>query len=571
MKRNRMPIRAACFFLGGWLMLCGLFSSCGKESKENQKETDEVVQTEMLLSSCALVYPSGANQTLKTAVTNLWREFSNRFGVTLELSDDFEAASADAPEILIGYTSRQESREAMEAIGYYDWTVRVVGSKLVVASHTEESLFAAVESLRTELLAEGKDERGNPAPILTAEKTHRSDTYEFFFDENPFSAYRIVYPDGNDLLKQKADRMAQLLKKRFSATIPVVSDAEPAQESEILFGVTNRTAYSAYYTGAEAPDRLHYVISAEGSRVLCVGTDSRTADSACERFIELFFGEVGYSYEWNLPDGFYLCDVAHATDADRTRDSGVDLRIMSYNILTSDFSAETAPFGDRCPYVASEILYYLPDVAGLQEVGENEYRLLEAAVGDTYAFTDKLTSTGAYSYTTLLYNKNTVRFVTGDNTPYVNAGSPRIRLMSWGLFTHIETGKRFLVVNTHWEVHENDKGYRVKQSQEMAAFVNELSAKYHCPVFTTGDFNTPETADYFQEYLTVSAQKEARYTAKRIANAKSDAVIDHINYTPNLSGAACLEALTFKLIRSGETVLGSDHDPIWADFRFSSP
>lgn len=546
--------RFLCLILTCLLLLCHL-SACGNAKSD---DPGPQIDSENLnsLSDYDLVFPSGASETLKSAVTTLWQEVRNQFGVTWEIRDDFEQAEENAREILIGFTTREYSQQVMKGIGYFDWSICWCKDQLVIASHTEKALLSALDCFANDLLT-----LRDGCLTLAEERTYHSDTYEFFFSENPITKYRIVYPKGNAVLKQSAERVAQLLKRNFSADLPVVSDEQPEQAGEILLGVTNRKKYAAYYTGVEAPDALHTLISAEEDHILIVGTTDRAARLACERFIETFF-KVGYSYQFNLPDGYHVYEVAHLSDADRALTEGATLRVMSYNILDSvELSPDKAPFEDRKDYIEAEILYYMPDVVGLQEVHESAYAELEKTLGKMYAFTNKKTPNGEYSYTTLMYNTETLRYITGASELY-SVGNRRIRLMVWGLFESKKTGDRFLAFSTHWEVRGQDR--RMIQAEEMTARVNELCKTYNCPVVTTGDFNTQESATYFQSYLTNTSQREARYSAERIAYALPTDVIDHITHSEE-----GLSALTFKLIKNSETAIASDHDPIWADFRFA--
>ena len=96
----------------------------------------------------------------------------------------------------------------------------------------------------------------------------------------------------------------------------------------------------------------------------------------------------------------------------------------------------------------------------------------------------------------------------------------------------------------------------------MTVLVNALRAKYGCPVITTGDFNTLESTPYFKKYLAETGQTEARYEAAEIGFALNSDVIDHITSTSDL------ETLFFKLLQTPQTQEASDHNPIYADFRF---
>ena len=217
---------------------------------------------------------------------------------------------------------------------------------------------------------------------------------------------------------------------------------------------------------------------------------------------------------------------------------------MSYNMLSAELSPDKPDFEDRAEMVLSTVLNFMPDVVGFQEVSEKGYGIIESYVGDTYAIPLRKTPLGEYSFTGLMYNKNTVKFIEGDNHIYT-VGNKRIRIISWGLFEMKATGQRFVAASTHWDIVLE---HRPQQAVQMTNYINDLKAKYKCPVITTGDFNTLEGAEYYQSYLEKTGQTD---------------VIDHITATK-----ADMQALFFKLLDTDFTKKASDHDPIFADYKF---
>ena len=554
-----------CTFLLIIAILGGCFLSCGGEEGDDRETDEKNTDSAIVIASggqtqYTLVRPSNADDELLEKTVQIYETIRDACGALAEMSDDFlqEGESADGrKEILIGLTNRPETAAVMDEIGYFDYSIREENGKIVIAAHTRQALMQAVDVFCEELLVKGAD----GTLTFGGDRTwHSEEQYEFFFSENPIENYRIVYPEGNSVLQSYAEQMATRLRNSFSVTLPVVSDAEPAAEYEILLGVTSREQFASCYTGAEAPDSKHYLIRAAYSNILIVGTNERSAELACKRFLNDYMDDR-YSDRFNLPDGLNRYEVAYEADPDCERGEEVDLRIMSYNILSEELSPES-PLGSlssRKDLVTTTLLYYLPDVVGLQEVSGSGWALLEEELGDIYEFAGQKTPNGEFSYTGLMYNRNTVELLEQENVLY-SVGNQRIRLMSWGLFRHRESGQQFIVMSTHWDiVREN----RETDAIEMTAKVNELAEQYGCPIVTTGDFNTLESTPYFKKYLSDTAQTEARYAAAEIGFALDEDVIDHITSTTGL------EPLFFKLLQTPQTLAASDHNPIWADFRFN--
>ncbi|MBQ7346407.1 MAG: endonuclease/exonuclease/phosphatase family protein [Clostridia bacterium] len=480
----------------------------------------------------------------------------------MKTADDFLMAGEDASnrsEILIGYTNREETAEVMSEIGYYDYAIRVINNKIVVAAHTEEALMTAIDVFCNELLVtEQKD--GAEVLLLKAERTVAQNAQTpFFTAANPAESYRIVYPQGSTVLEASANELATVLRKRYSLELSVVSDAGKASEFEILIGVTNREALKSYYTGAHSPDPYCAIIQAVGNTLIVTGNDERTTVLACERFINHYADNAVYTPQFNFSSAIGEQFVAYVDDAHRVLTEGADLRVMSYNVLSKELSSDKVDFVDRQDLVFSTILNYSPDVVGLQEVSATAWNLFEQNLGHIYSYAGQKTPNDAWSYTGLMWNAQTVRLIETESQIF-EVGNKRIRLFVWGLFEHIETGARFIVSSTHWDVQYAN---RPAHAVEMAEMVNALIQKYDVPVITTGDFNATEGASYYTNYLTKTNQTDTMHSSPNVilGMASSD-VIDHVTCTANM------EPLFFQQVKNDITVEASDHYPVYTDFRF---
>ena len=510
-------------------------------------------------SSYSIVYPDGIDEDLFKHLLEFKETIQNVTGASLEIKNDFsldQATESDKKEILIGNTARSQSKEVMDTLGYLDYAVRTVDRKIVIAAHTEKQLLEALERFMSEGLisSDGSTFTVGEDVLYTSEIKGFFETYG-----NP-SEYRLVYPRNQTELKAYAENIAVTIRKKYQLTLPVVSDEELPNGYEILIGSTNRAVFEDYYRGKKAPDYLHYSICAREGNLLIMGGGERANRLACERFVSDFM-DTFYSYRLELPYNYEKTLVAYERDDDSARTVGTDLRIMSYNILSKELSPDAADFSERAELVLATMLNYLPDVIGVQEVSEKAYGILEQELGAIYAVPETKTPNGQFSYTGLMYNKNTVKYIDGGNILY-SVGNKRIRLMSWGLFERRGSERRFCVVNTHWDI---VKEQRAPQSVEMTSFVNQLISTYQCPVFTTGDFNTLESTPYYKQYLSNTGQVEARYAAKEVGFALSEDVIDHITATEKDT-----ETLFFKLLKTDLTKQASDHDPIYADYKFKN-
>ena len=536
------------------IMILPLWVGCAEKEPENDKLEETGV---LLQEGCKIVYPGDIEGDMFKNIQALQSSIHSVSRLTLELSTDFvknEDEIRDKQEIIVGNTFRSETKEVMDSIGYYGYAIKKVGSKIVIAAHTEEMLYEAMGVFAEKMLNKTEDGKIEIGEDLLFESEKKG----FFEKYGDLSKYRIVIPTGESELKSVADEIATTVKKRFSAELAVVTDSEAPNGYEILIGSTNRAAFADYYRGDKKPDALHFSICAREGNILIYGGSQSANEIGARRFLE-DNSRLLWSYRFDLP-----CDIEREYaaydrfDAYTERTEGTDIRIMSYNMLSAELSPTKPDFSDRADKVLATVLNFMPDVVGIQEVSEKGYGIIESLVGDTYAIPLKLTPEGKYSYTGLMYNKNTVNYIEGGNHIY-SVGNRRIRIISWGLFELKASGKKFIAVSTHWDANVSE--HRPQQAVQLTDYVNDLKAKYNCPIFTTGDFNTRETADYYQNYLKGTGQVEARYSASLIAYA-ADYAIDHINATQSDT-----EALLFKLIDTEFTAAASDHDPIFADYK----
>lgn len=544
-----------------FIILAMIFCSCfGCSVKDTGNDgNDNKLEERMLSRDCRIIYPSDIDAELFTKIQSLQADIAALGGGMLDMTDDYlPPASAETDrkqEIIIGNTSRSESKQVMESIGYFDYAVRYVGNKLVVAAHTEEMLYAAISDLSGEMLTSADN-----GIVIGNDISFKSENVGFFEKYGELSRYRIVYPEGNENLRTASENLSAKIKRRYAAEMPVVSDSEAPNGYEILIGATNRAAFADYYRGDKKPDVLHYAICARDGNLLVCGGNDRATEAACMRLVSDFENSF-WTFRFELPSDIEKAYAAYDyTDPYAERSNGADIRVMSYNVLSKELSPDKADFEDRAELVLSTILNYAPDVVGIQEVSEKAYGIIERYVGDKYALPLKKTPSGSYSYTSLMYNKETVNYIEGDNYVY-SVGNKRIRIISWGLFEMKASGQRFIAVSTHWDIVLDN---RPVQAAEMTTFVNGLVEKYNCPVFTTGDFNTLDSVEYYKTYLERTNQGDARYKAEAVGAQASGDVIDHITFSINN-----VQALLYKHIITELSAKASDHNPVYADFKFT--
>lgn len=254
---------------------------------------------------------------------------------------------------------------------------------------------------------------------------------------------------------------------------------------------------------------------------------------------------------------------------------GADIRIMSANILVRYKGWGGTPVKSRALMFAEVLNKYKPDVAAIQEACSDWHKCIEKTVGDTYEFVQPRFNLFRTSLTTMIYNKNTLNLVDSGRVKYSQGDGPQHRAITWAVFETKEDGKRFAAISTHFDLlrlKDTEKEYDIifSQAEELFAFIDELSKKYDCPVFSAGDYNACETQGDIGEAAGVLiyekvAEKlsDVKYmTENRIYGSEigeKDPCWDHIF----LSGNAEIKA--FRILSDSYLSPLSDHYPIYAD------
>lgn len=173
-KQNRF--RAAALFFALLLISAALLCSCGKTGggvpgtsdvgtseapesgtldviKDGKIALVRVVRSADISSSDAPEIV--AAKRLRTAVGNFMEELGVNQGYdgTLALEEDIlmpgQSYDHSTFEILIGATGYDESSSAFDGLGYGDYTVKLVGNKIVIAAYTSTGYLSAVSKLTT--------------------------------------------------------------------------------------------------------------------------------------------------------------------------------------------------------------------------------------------------------------------------------------------------------------------------------------------------------------------------------------------------------------------------------------
>lgn len=179
------------------------------------------------------------------------------------------------------------------------------------------------------------------------------------------------------------------------------------------------------------------------------------------------------------------------------------LRVMSYNIRFNNPGDGVHAWPLRADRVANLIRYHNPDLFGLQEalIGQNE-DLATRLPHYAWFGVGRDDGAAAGEGTPIFYRRD--RFALLDQGTFWLSETPAVtaskswdaaitRIATWGRFVDRSTGRRFLLLNTHFDhVGQTAREHSARLIRQRLAALGQGD-----PVVVTGDFNvTPDNPAY---------------------------------------------------------------------------
>lgn len=252
------------------------------------------------------------------------------------------------------------------------------------------------------------------------------------------------------------------------------------------------------------------------------------------------------------------------------------LTVMTFNIRYGTAKDGENSWERRRDLLVETVKRHEPDVLSTQEGLDFQLAYLERELGDRYRwFGMARDADGTGEHAAVFYRRDRLTPVETGNfwlsetpeKPGTKAwGSHHNRLTTWGRFYHPETGRSFVLLNTHLD-NGSDKARR--EGARMLA--ERVRAIEDCPVIVTGDFNATAESSEPWEVLTgtglVDTWRAARerggpsctFNGFRSPGADTDRRIDWILASPSIEVRSC-ETVT----HSRDNRYPSDHFPVVA-------
>lgn len=284
--------------------------------------------------------------------------------------------------------------------------------------------------------------------------------------------------------------------------------------------------------------------------------------------------------------------------------SDLNLRVMTFNLLTSTKKRRSHPWRLRKRNIARIFENLQPDVVGTQEANFKQLQELAELLPD-YEFIGEgnLGSIQADNdrnwYCATFFRRDRIRpaeHIGGDNlwlspTPEIPASQfhlgTRPRLVTWNTFELIGSGKRFVFGTTHLEA--VNSWHRKRSARLLREYVSSKVEELgpDIPVFLTGDFNAVSDSPEIKAMGEAGTDLEPMFDAWAEARGDDSHIgatfrglglrdrlghlvlgprrIDYVFFRPRLT-VHSVDRVDFAGMDHRESALPSDHFPVVAEF-----
>ncbi|ETS81206.1 hypothetical protein PFICI_06208 [Pestalotiopsis fici W106-1] len=199
--------------------------------------------------------------------------------------------------------------------------------------------------------------------------------------------------------------------------------------------------------------------------------------------------------------------------------STVPIRFVSFNIryAATDLETNEKPWSQRAPLVINQLKSIISSsvnggetIFGLQEVLLNQLNDILSGLGSSWTSLGVGSSDGKQSgeYGPILYRPSALQLVYGTtkwlsntpDTPSTGFGAAHRRIVTYGIFQHRASGKRFIAANTHLDNVSDDA--RVQEIKLIVSILQNVQQSYgQLGVVLTGDFNSTDTGSAYVALL----------------------------------------------------------------------
>ncbi|WP_254073642.1 endonuclease/exonuclease/phosphatase family protein [Cellulophaga sp. HaHaR_3_176] len=250
---------------------------------------------------------------------------------------------------------------------------------------------------------------------------------------------------------------------------------------------------------------------------------------------------------------------------------------MTYNIRLDVASDGENAWTNRKDFLSSQVLFFSPDILGVQEAKPNQMSDLKTALKEYKFIGTGRDGEDEGEYSAIFYNAKKFK-IENENTFWLSDTPEKVskgwdaaypRVCTYGLFTDLKSSKKIWIFNTHLDhVGEQARLNGIQLVQQKIAEVNNKNY----PVILMGDFNVEPNS------LLIKNLSESMLNTETVSNITfgpdgtfngfkfNEAVTRKIDYI-FMSKSQPLQINKQAVLSDSDTLkYPSDHFPVYIDF-----
>ncbi len=227
-----------------------------------------------------LIRSEKASSTVTDAFVRLRNVFSDKYGVKIDVSDDFIMPNKEAHpyEIAVGTVNREESAQALEGVGYNDAVIAFIGNRLMITGHSDEAVVRAVDLFIEKYLTEGELTVNSTLRVVEAAEYEKPGVT---VGGVPLTDYVIVYGSS---YKDAAAEVANRLGVLTGAVIRTQTEKDEPAAHEIAIGAASRFISKI---STERIDDFYITDGGAGAHLYISAGNKTAVEMACARLCKM--------------------------------------------------------------------------------------------------------------------------------------------------------------------------------------------------------------------------------------------------------------------------------------------
>lgn len=282
------------------VLLATLMCACSPSIGEQPVGSDtEIAEKDVVLFGGAndykIIYSTSVNSRVKDLMTQMKAKVKDATGKAPELATDTSKSNKETPcEILLGVTTRTESKDALSAMSAIGYDVRFIGEKLVITASNDLLLERAVDALFETWRVENNRVILSNKTLLTCDA---SDSMRSLYNNGAFE-YKVVVPmKCSDALYDDAVYLAQNLSAATGTPVDICYDEKTEELDgayEICLGKTSRKISQELYDSLGSV--FEYKTVTSGNRIAVGALQDFVISQAVRLLYSDLYNEIKYAY-----------------------------------------------------------------------------------------------------------------------------------------------------------------------------------------------------------------------------------------------------------------------------------